>query len=74
MYRNRITMMNEPEPLPLPQPPMPLNAASFVLVAVPFVSIEQWTAQQWLYQRAFEVAQAVARPSIIERDLLGVWN
>ena len=27
-----------------------------------------------LYQRAWEEAQAVARPSILERDLLGVWN
>jgi hypothetical protein len=27
-----------------------------------------------LYEWAFNEAQAVARPSILERDLLGVWN
>ena len=30
--------------------------------------------QQQIYQMAFQEAQAVARPSILERDLLGVWN
>jgi hypothetical protein len=30
--------------------------------------------QQQVYQWAFEQAQAVVRPSILERDLLGVWN
>jgi hypothetical protein len=30
--------------------------------------------QQELYARAFAEAQAVARPSLPERDLLGVWN
>jgi hypothetical protein len=30
---------------------------------------------QWMvYQMAFEQAQAVARLSLPERDLLGVWN
>jgi hypothetical protein len=30
--------------------------------------------QQQIYQMAYQEAQAVARPSILERDLLGVWN
>jgi hypothetical protein len=30
--------------------------------------------QQDLYRRALEEAQAVVRPSLPERDLLGVWN
>ncbi|MBL8797578.1 MAG: hypothetical protein JNM56_27005 [Planctomycetia bacterium] len=30
--------------------------------------------QQALYQLAFEQAQAVARPSLPERDLAAVWN
>lgn len=69
MFRNRI-LMNEPEPIRLPQPPAPPCChQAFVLVAVPLDP-----AQAWLYQRAFEIAQAVARPSLIERDLLGVWN
>jgi hypothetical protein len=32
----------------------------------------QW--QQRIYQLAFAEAQAVVRPSLPERDLLGVWN
>jgi len=74
MLRNRITM-HDPKPLRLPQPPAATpNPWAFVLVAVPTVSSQQWTAQQWIYQQAFEAAQAVVRPSILERDLLGVWN
>jgi len=74
MFRNRITMY-ESEPMPLPQLPAPAaNLCAFVLLPVPFVSQEQWTAQQWIYQQALAAAQAVVRPSIIERDLLGVWN
>jgi hypothetical protein len=34
----------------------------------------QLAMQQWLYLQAFEAAKAVARPSLIERDLCGVWN
>ncbi len=30
--------------------------------------------QQRLYQIAYQEAQAVVRPSLPERDLLGVWN
>jgi hypothetical protein len=74
MFRDRITM-SELEPIRLPQVPAPpLNPCGFVLVAVPVISLQQWTVQQWLYQRAFAVAQTVMRPSIVERDLLGVWN
>jgi hypothetical protein len=34
--------------------------------------LAQW--QQGLYRWAFEQAQAAARPSLPERDLLAVWN
>jgi hypothetical protein len=34
----------------------------------------QWLMLQQLYQAAFAQAQAVARPSLLERDLLAVWN
>jgi hypothetical protein len=75
MFRNRITtMMNEPEPIRLPQPPVPFNPGGFILIAVPVMCVQQWTMQQYVYQRAFELAQAVVRPSLLERDLLGVWN
>ncbi len=30
--------------------------------------------QQRLYQIAYQEAQAVVRPSLLERDLMGVWN
>lgn len=58
----------------LPQPPVqPLAPEAFVLCPLKG-NPDQWTAQQWLYQRAFEEAQAVVRPSILERNLLTVWN
>src|ERR1700676_1922913 len=63
MFRNRITM--EPEPLPLPRPPAAApNLTGFVLWSMPVTNPEQWMMQQWIYQRAFELAQAVTRPSI----------
>jgi hypothetical protein len=34
----------------------------------------QENAVRALYEWAFAQAQAVVRPSILERDLLGVWN
>jgi hypothetical protein len=30
--------------------------------------------QQQVYRAAFEQAQAVVRPSLLERDLLASWN
>jgi hypothetical protein len=72
MFHNRITM--EPPPIRLPQPPAPLNPWAFMLCPCVAASQQQWTFQQMLYQRAYEAAQAVVRPSILERDLLGVWN
>ena len=35
-------------------------------------SLETWQLE--VYCRAFEMAQAVVRPSLPERDLAGVWN
>lgn len=62
----------------LPQPPTPTPVpGSFVLC--PVVLCQGFLAAQlpwqWqVYHLAFEQAQAVARPSLPERDLLGVWN
>jgi hypothetical protein len=68
----------EPEPIRLPRPPAPPpDPSGFVMLpaaAFPCPSPEQWLWQQYLYRRAFEVAQEVVRPSLLERDLLGVWN
>ena len=69
MMRNRFR-------LPAPTPPAP-EPGAFVLT--PFTTLPGTTPevaawQQALYQWAFEQAQAVVTPSILERDLLGVWN
>jgi hypothetical protein len=68
----------EADTVRLPRPPAPApNPAGFALcpaASFPGASPEQWLWQQYLYQRAFEIAQAVVRPSLLERDLLGVWN
>jgi hypothetical protein len=42
-----------------------------LVTGVPAVALS-W--RQQVYQLAFEQAQAVVRPSLPERDLLGVWN
>ena len=76
MYRNRFAL--EVETIRLPQPPAPrVTTQGFMIcpaTTIPVQSMEQWTCLQWLYQRAFEMAQAVARPSLLERDLLAYWN
>ena len=68
----------ESAPVRLPQPPPPEVAANaFVMCpfgCAPAANPVQWLCQQALFRWAFEQAQAVARPSILERDLLGVWN
>ena len=69
MTRNRLFTEEAPIRLPLP-PAAPITPTGFVLC--PQAALNP--AQQWLYQRAFELAQAVVRPSLPERDLLGVWN
>ena len=66
MFRNRFRQTMTPPP----------NVA-FVLVplaSLPPLTPAQWIYQQALYQWAFAQAQQVMRPSILERDLLGVWN
>jgi hypothetical protein len=66
------------EAYPLPQPPAPgISPQAFVLFPILFIpglTLEQWLWQQGLYQWAFRQAQAVVRPSLLERDLLGFWN
>jgi hypothetical protein len=76
MSRHRL--LPEMEPIRLPQPPAPAIASDafvmFPLGCPPATNPVQWLCQQALYRWAFEEAQAVARPSILQRDLLGVWN
>jgi hypothetical protein len=59
----------------LPQAPVPApTQGSFMALplALGGAGLAFW--QFAVYQRAFEQAQAVVRPSLLERDLLGVWN
>jgi hypothetical protein len=76
MFRNRL--LGEMEAVRLPQPPAPeASTTSFMFCPPALAGIHdpvQWLCQQALYRWAFEQAQAVARPSLPERDLLAVWN
>jgi len=54
-----------------------MSASGFFLCPVAINSAaqaQQWQAQQLIYMMAFQQAQAVVRPSLIERDLAAVWN
>jgi hypothetical protein len=62
--------------LPAPPPP-PLNPSAFMLCPVfmlPALASDLENARRALYEHALAKAQAVAAPSLLERDLLGVWN
>jgi hypothetical protein len=66
MFRHRFRLTMTPPPDP-----------AFVVVPLswlPPVTPAQWIYVQALYQWAFAQAQKVVRPSVVERDLLGVWN
>lgn len=73
MPRNRI--MAEIDPIRLPQPPSAgITPQAFMMYPMTAQSVTQAVWQVQLYQWALEQALAVARPSLPERDLLGVWN
>jgi hypothetical protein len=61
--------------LPAP-PPVPAQDAfvMFPVAGLPGATPEQFAWQRALYEWAFAEAQAVVGPSVLERDLLGVWN
>lgn len=59
--------------LPRPQAPA-MTPAGFVACLVPLFPGQDAATMNWIYQQAFAKAQAVAQPSILERDLLGYWN
>jgi len=76
MSRRRLP--GEGDVIRLPQPPPP-DVAADAFIPCPFCASPtadpvQWLCQQALYQWAMQQAQAVARPSLPERDLAGVWN
>lgn len=62
--------------LPAPRPAAP-SADAFVPIPIsglPAMTADQAAFQKALYEWALAEAQAVVRPSILEQDLLGVWN
>jgi hypothetical protein len=65
MPLNRIRL---PQPSPLPPAP-----DAFVLWSCPGLPAPT-PQQEALYRWAFAQAQAVAQPSLPERDLAGTWN
>jgi hypothetical protein len=61
----------------LPAPSAAPVPAAFVVCPLVLVSNTNILHQLWqeaVYRLAYEQAQAAARPSILERDLLAVWN
>ena len=62
----------------LPRPPAPLpSPAGFALYPVACLPLPSPAHALWLealYRWALEQGREVARPSLPERDLLGVWN
>ena len=67
MSHDRCLLPHVSRRLPLP------SAEAFVLCPL-WTPAGQWTWQEPLYQWALTEARAVAGPSLLERDLLAVWN
>jgi hypothetical protein len=77
MSTRRIHFFEEPAFRPISRVGNEFNATNFVwcpMSGLPGGAAAAPDARQALYQWAFEQAQAVARPSWVERDPLGVWN
>lgn len=73
MFFNRIRSAIPARPVSDASP----SPAAFLLcplMSLPCTSPAQGQWQQNLYAWALAQAQAVVRPSLLERDLLGVWN
>lgn len=65
----------DPERIRLPRPPaVAMAPAAFVACMVPVFPGQNAETLNWIYQQVFAKAQAIAQPSILERDLLGYWN
>ncbi len=70
MFNNRFRSAVPTQPIANPSP----SPAAFLFCPLPVLPFSQCHGQQELYAWALAQAQAVVRPSILERDLLGVWN
>ncbi len=74
MHRHRFVEQLNQNRMPRPQVAA-FNPNAFC--ACPLCLVMGGSAMQWqqrVYQLAYEEAKAVVKPSILERDLLGVWN
>ena len=73
MFRDRIASAWPTRPI---HDPSPAPSAFFLcpLTCLPAVPDAARLQQQALYEWAYQQARAVLRPSILERDLLAVWN
>ncbi len=73
MFRDRYPSALPKRPVRDPSP----SPAAFLLCPVaclPAGTESSRLQQQALYEWAYQMAREVLRPSILERDLLGVWN
>jgi hypothetical protein len=73
MFFNRLRSAVPAQPVVNPSP----SPAAFLfcpLIGWPFPAAAVYPWQQELYAWALTQAQAVVRPSLLERDPLGVWN
>ena len=72
---DRHRMRGEVYSASLPRPAVPqFSPGAFILCPVSCSNPLELLWQQELYRWALAEAQAVVRPSLPERDLLGVWN
>jgi hypothetical protein len=78
MPRHRFLEFFEVQIIPRSQAAShPVGVGAFCACPMALLSATGGVPAPWqmsLYQRAFAEAQAVLRPSIIERDLLANWN
>ncbi len=70
MFFNRFRSAAPAQPLADPSP----SPAAFLFCPLSAMPLAVQQCHQELYAWALAQAQAVVRPSILERDLLGVWN
>ena len=76
MFRHRLAP--EADYYRLPEPPTPtVQPGSFVLCSIAVIPggpAGVCHGLQQVYATAFEAARAVARPSLLDRDLFAFWN
>ncbi|MBY0526508.1 MAG: hypothetical protein K2R98_24145 [Gemmataceae bacterium] len=76
MHHHRFSDLLDMDHTPQPseQPAVPNAFTLCPMAVIGSASAAQMMMMQELYRQALAEAQAVARPSILERDLLAVWN